>query len=222
MTKKKSLQKFTDIEKLETVTDIEQFIENNPERAKEVLNKLENIINDSYANKLGLEHKAIELMAKCYTLMNKEETANIIRNTTYEINHTIIGSFIHNYICENRGFPSIMTINQETGLSRQTVYSHINNGFSDRFNSVVKGKIEYMIPKALEKLYFIGIEDNNATALKHFIELSGYSSKNNTTNVNNYIQINNLKLSKEEFNQLPNETLLEIEKIVSNSIQKIT
>lgn len=217
MTKKKSLQKFTDIEKLETVTDIDQFIENNPERAKEVLIKLENIINDSYANNLGLEHEAVELLAKCYLILNEEQNARFVRNATYETNHTIIGSFIHNYICENRCFPSIMTIKQETGLSRQTVYSHINNGFSDKFNSLIKGKIEYMIPKALEKLYYIGIDDNNATALKHFIELSGYTSKNKTTNVNNYIQINNLKLSKEEFYQLPNETLLEIETLIKDS-----
>lgn len=222
MTKKKSLQKFTDIGKLETVKDIKQFVNNNPERANEVLNKLEKILNNSYANKLGLEFEVVELIAKCYALMNQENHAKFVRNATYETNHTIIATCIHNYICNNRCFPSIMTIKQETGLSRQTVYRHINNGFSDRFNSVVKGKIEYMIPKALEKLYFIGIEDNNATALKHFIELSGFTSKYNTTNVNNYIQINNLKLSKEEFNQLPNETILEIEKIVSNSIQKIT
>ena len=217
MTKKKSLQKFTDIEKLETITDIDQFIENNPKRAKKVLIKLENIINDSYANKLGLEHEAIELLAKCYLILNEEQNARFVRNATYETNHTIIGSFIHNYICENRCFPSIMTIKQETGLSRPTVYRHINNGFTDGFNSLVKGKIEYMIPKALEKLYYIGIEDNNATALKHFIELSGFTSKNKTTNVNNYIQINNLKLSKEEFNQLPNETLLEIETLIKDS-----
>jgi len=217
MTKKKSLQKFTDIGKLETIKDIKEFVKKNPERANEMIEKLEDLINKSYDEKLGLEHELVELIATCYTLMNNEEHSRLIRNITYETNHTIIGSFIHNYICENRCFPSIVTIKQETGLSRQTVYRHINNGFSDKFNSLIKGKIEYMIPKALEKLYLIGIQDNNATALKHFIELSGFTSKSNTTNVNNYIQINNLKLSKEEFNQLPNETLLEIETLIKDS-----
>jgi len=217
MTKKKSLQKVTDIGKLETIKDIREFVKNNPERSNEVLEKLRDLIKNSYAEKLGLEHEIIELIAKCYTLMNNEEHSNFIRNSTYETNHTIIGSFIHNYICENRCFPSIMTIKKETGLSRQTVYRHINNGFTDKFNIVVRGKIEYMIPKALEKLYLIGVQDHNATALKHFIELSGFTSKSYTTNVNNYIQINNLKLSKEEFNELPNETLLEIERLIKDS-----
>lgn len=220
MEKKKSLQKVTDIGKLKTVKDIKTFVKDNPERSNEVLEKLQALLNKSYADKLGLEHDIIELVSKCYLLMNDENSSTFVRNATYETNHIIIGSFIHNYIYENRYFPSIMTIKDETGLSRRTIYNHINNGFSDELNSVVKGKINYMIPKALEKLYLIGIRDNNVTALKHFIELSGFTSEKNTTNVNNYIQINNLKLSRDEFNQLPNETILEIETLISKTISK--
>tara|TARA_R110002033_G_C3895715_1_gene239402 strand:+ start:7409 stop:8071 length:663 start_codon:yes stop_codon:yes gene_type:complete len=220
MTRKKSLQKVTDIEKLKTVKDIREYVKDNPLKADEVLEKLQDLLNKSYAEKLGLEHEVVELVAKCYTLLNLESRAEFVKNTTYETNHTIIATFIHNHICNNRYFPSIMTIKKETGLSRQTVYRHINNGFNDKFNSVVRGKIEYMIPKALEKLYYIGVQDNNATALKHFINLSGITLENKTTNVNNYIQINNLKLSKDEFEQLPNETILEIENIISKSISK--
>lgn len=112
-----------------------------------------------------------------------------------------------------------MSIKQETGLSRLTIYNHIKNGFSDSLNSLVKGKIEYVIPSALEKLYLIGIQDNNNTALKHFSELSGYTSNRNETNINNFIQINNLKLSREEFNNLPQETILEVEQLISKNIK---
>ena len=214
---KKSIQKLTEIEKLETVKQMRDFLEINPERANEILDKLQILMNKSYAEKLGLEYSATELAVKCNELMNDNESAVYIRNVTYETNHTIIGNFIHNYVCENRCFPSISIIKEKTGLSRMTVYNHINNGFSDRFNSLVKGKIEYLIPKALEKLFYIGIQDNNAGALKNFIELSGYGKEIKTTNINNYIQINNLKLSKEDFNKLPKETLLEIEAIITSS-----
>lgn len=77
-----------------------------------------------------------------------------------------------------------------------------------------------MIPKALEKLYMIGVMDNNASALKQFIELSGYKSNKNETNINNYIQINNLKLSREEFDNLPKETILEVEELISKNINQ--
>lgn len=33
-----------------------------------------------------------------------------------------------------------------------------------------------------------------------------------------YFQINNLKISNEEFNQLPRETLMELEQIISKSL----
>ena len=74
-----------------------------------------------------------------------------------------------------------------------------------------------MTIKALEKLYLIGIEDNNPTALKHFIKLSGITA-NNTIQVNNFIQINNLKISNEDIKKLPFEDVLEIENIVSKTL----
>ncbi|WP_033961258.1 helix-turn-helix domain-containing protein [Psychroserpens jangbogonensis] len=215
MKKEKSLQKVTDIDKINTLKDIKGFVKANPERALEVIDKLQDLLNESYNEKLGLDYQIVELIAKCYTLANEKEHADFVRNLTYENNHTTIGICIHNHICENRCFPSIMTIKHETGLSRQTVYRHIKNGFSDNFNSLVKGKVEYMIPKALEKLYYIGIQDNNATALKHFIELSGATK---TMQVNNFIQINNLKLTKEDFNKLPHQDILEIESILSKTL----
>lgn len=219
MAKKKSLEKATDIKKINTVKEIREFVKANPQRANEVLQKLIDLLNKSYSDSLGIEDKVTELIVKCYTLLNRESEAKYIKNASYENNHTIISRCIHNFMCDNRCFPSIAGIIKETGLSRQTVYNHINNGFSDKLNKVVKGKIEYMIPKALEKLYLIGIEDNNAVALKYFLELSGISkNQNSSVDTNNYIQINNINLSKEEFNQLSEHTIIEIEQIISKEI----
>jgi hypothetical protein len=75
-----------------------------------------------------------------------------------------------------------------------------------------------MSTNALQKLYLIGVQDNNPTALKHFIQLSGLVSTNKTMQVNNYIQINNLKLSNEDIRKLPQEDILQIEKIVSKTL----
>jgi hypothetical protein len=110
------------------------------------------------------------------------------------------------------------TIANETNLSRQTIYNHLNNGFLDTHNKLVKGKNEIMSINALQKLYLIGIEDNNPTALKYFIQLAGLVFTNNTMEVNNYIQINNLKISNEDIKKLPFEDILEIENIVSKTL----
>jgi len=75
-----------------------------------------------------------------------------------------------------------------------------------------------MTTSAMEKLYLIGVQDNNATALKYFIQLSVVVS-NNSTHINNYIQINNLKITNEDFNRLPQQDILEIESILSKTLK---
>jgi len=76
-----------------------------------------------------------------------------------------------------------------------------------------------MASSALYKLYLIGVEDRNSNALKAFIELSGAVTKGSNT-VTNYIQINNLKLSTEEFNRLPQDVILEIEQVISQNLKR--
>lgn len=119
---------------------------------------------------------------------------------------------------EHRKFPTISTIANKINLSRQTIYNHLNSGFLDANNNLVKRKTEMMSFNALENLYLIGIEDRNPTALKHFIQLSGLVSSNSAMQVNNYIQINNLKISTEDIKRLPFEDILEIENIVSKTL----
>ena len=69
-------------------------------------------------------------------------------------------------------------------------------------------------PFAAESL---GVQDNNATALKIFIELVNKESYKANT-INNFIQINNLRLGNEDFQKLPKETLDKIEELISKQI----
>lgn len=220
MAKKKSLQKVTDIKNINTRKQLREFINDNPE--KNIIKSLLARMNNSYAKKLGEEDKLMNLIEELFLITKGKDNSDIItmKNVTYETNHTIITSFIHNNILENNCFPNIQNISKNTGLSRQTIYKHLNSGLKNKYNDIVKGKLEYMTLNAMAKLYLIGVQDHNATALKHFIELSKTTSQNNTTNINNYIQINNLKLSRDEFNQLPNETILEIETLISKTLSK--
>jgi len=77
------------------------------------------------------------------------------------------------------------TIQEETGLSRTTIHNHLKDGLLSKDNSLVKGKLEYMVSQALAQLYLIGVEDSNANALKAFIELSGAVNKVSSNTVNN-------------------------------------
>ena len=201
-TKKKSLQKLTDIENLKTPEKLTEYLTKNPNDWRMVMDNLQERINDTYQNKKGKEYALENLVVACQQFKNIEDAETDVRNTTYETNHSFITNCLHNYIIKHRCFPTMQTIANETGLSRTTIYKHLSDGIGNKYNRLVLGKLEYMTSSALASLYHIGINDRNATALKNFIELAG-NVKTSTSTINNYIQINNLKLSKEEFEKLP-------------------
>jgi len=215
MKQHKSLQKFTDYKSLNSISELKSYLTLKPENKYEVEKSLRERIEQAYSDDNINEFNLIEMLV---SITEDEDLKTDIRNTTYEVNHSIITSFIHNYLLEKRVFPTMSTIANETDLSRQTIYNHLNNGFLDTHNKLVKGKNEIMSMHALQKLYLIGIQDNNPTALKYFIQLSGLVSNNNTMNVNNYIQINNLKISNEDIKKLPIQDILQIEEIVSKTL----
>lgn len=216
--KGKSLQKLTEIEKLDSPTEVREYLEANPNECSKVIANLESRMTKSYKEKLGNENDVLMMAMECYKFRGQEELGEKVRNVTFEINHSLISQCMHNYILENRTFPTTQFITSHTGLSRTTVYKHFKDGLHHDFSKLVKGKLEYMATSALYTLFYIGVDERNASALKTFIELSGAINKRQSTTVNNYIQINNLKLSTEEFNRLPKETILEVEEIISKSI----
>ncbi|GGZ81813.1 hypothetical protein [Algibacter mikhailovii] len=72
-----------------------------------------------------------------------------VSNTTYDTNHNIITGCNHNYLIENRHFPSMSAIIEETKLSRQPVYNNLKTGLKAKHNSLVQGENEIMTMKAL-------------------------------------------------------------------------
>ncbi|WP_406683321.1 hypothetical protein N1F78_11570 [Seonamhaeicola sp. MEBiC1930] len=219
ITKVESIQNFTESDISEFFENSLVYIKGSKENASNALKILNVLLNETYEKKLGFDDAILNLCYACYKVL-EQPWEKYLRNSTYERNHGDISAFIHNTILDYGRFPNVSMIASETGLSRMTVHKHLKDGFDHKFNELLNGKIQYMIPKALEKLYLIGVENNNSHALKNFIELSGYKKPNNTTEINNYIQINNLKLSKEELEKLPHETILELENIISKAIIK--
>ena len=219
MAKKKSAQKLTVFDGLGTTEEVADYLEKNPKKYSQLKKYYHTKFHESYSEKNGLEYKYTKLIIACYEFNANDFETEKFRNITYEGNHSIISRCIHNYIVNNRCFPHIGTISHETKLSRTTIYKHLNDGLYSKDSGMVRGKIEYMVSSALSNLYLIGVEDRNANALKAFIELSGAVIKRPGT-VNNYIQINNLKITREQFEQLPEDVILEVEQVISKSFKR--
>lgn len=216
MEKKKSVQRLTVFEGIDTVEKVKDYLDNNPKDLTQLTQYFYKQLNETYQAETALEDKYLNLTVACHKYNNDIDSEEKIRNITYEANHQKITTCIHNYILEYRCFPMSVTIENETGLSRTTVYKHLKNGGFVEGNKLVKGKLQYMASHALSKLYLIGIQDRSVSALKSFIELSGATKK--TTEIINYIQINNLKITKEEFERLPEKSMVAIEEIISKNI----
>lgn len=213
MATEKSLQKFTQIK---NPADLKTHLNHSPGDAEDLEKVLRARLTDSYTNKLGEDTYLVEMIEECCRIQGVETN---LRNTTYEHNHYIITAEIQNYVTQEKMFPTSQQIAKKTGLSRQTVHNHLKEGSFVKHKSIIKDKLEFMATQALTNLYLIGLEKKSTSALKAFIELSGAVS--NQTTVNTYIQINNLKLTNEDFNLLPDKTLSKIEKIISKDLDML-
>jgi biotin operon repressor len=114
--------------------------------------------------------------------------------------------------------PTNTQISTATGLSRVTIDKHLKeNGVSiHKIEELDKYKLLNSI--AINRLYKIGMTENNTKALKMFIDYTGEPKK--TTINNNYIQINNTRIDSLLIDQLPEETRNQIEALILNNTLK--
>ena len=220
--KKKSLQKVTDLNTINNKTDLEIYINKHPDKLEELATYLQVKYNEYTFDNFDDEKsdKYFSLVCELGSLSNNSSFLDYWKNLVFERNRMNISACITNHILVNRTFPTVSWIAQESKVSRPTVYKHLKKGIgADGYNFITK-KLQYLTASALEKLYLIGVQDNNATALKIFIELANKESYKANT-INNFIQINNLKLDVEDFQKLPKETLDKIEELISKEIKTI-
>ncbi len=214
MNNKKSLQKVTGLEQIVDRKTFDDYIKNygpSDELIDYIYAQMSKAYLDDDMDESIYHDILVETFSRTPNLSHKAER---VRNLTYEVNQQIISACIHNYVREKGCFPQVTAIREKTGLSRTTIYRHLKLDDYSPANKLIKGKFEVMATMALEQLYKIGINENNHTALKSFIEL--VNGSNSAKYVNNYIQINNLQLTKEEFEQLPDEVILQIENLISS------
>lgn len=213
MNNKKSLQKVTGLEQIVDRKTFDDYIKNHGP-SDELIDYIYAQMSKAYLDDDMDESIYHDILVETFSRTpNLSHKAERVRNLTYEVNQQIISACIHNYVREKGCFPQVTAIREKTGLSRTTIYRHLKLDDYSPANKLIKGKFEVMATMALEQLYKIGVQENNHTALKSFIEL--VNGSNRTKCVNNYIQINNLQLTKEEFEQLPNEVILQIENLIS-------
>ncbi len=152
--------------------------------------------------KYGNEQQMVEHEGKC--------------NFTYQTNHKKIFNCINDAILKYRDMPTVTYVARETGLSRTTVHKHLNDEKEKGAGGDDMQQLRMLKSNAIKNLYKFGVEDRNPVALRSFVHLIDPKTKGMVTN--NYVQVNNLKISQEDILTLPQGLLKEIEEHLNPSL----
>ena len=210
----KSLQKFTETDKkismlLEkkkiTQNDIDTLL--NYEERRSLEKVLIQKINESKGDELEKLLKQIDEILPTDT-----------KNQLWENNHLLITVSMSKFIDEHGKMPTKSQIATDTGLSRQTVYKHLN-GFAEHplYSEQLK-QFKFMADRVLAKVIKLAGQGDVKAARLYFDVMGNLIShtSNDTLikNQNNYIQINGTILSQETIKQLSSEQLNTFETIL--------
>jgi len=217
---KQSLQKFTDFKELGKLKGKEFKVALlGLGDYMDYMNYLTDIIN-SKETAPEKKEKHIELLIKALKAVGDKSQAKEIKRLDYEDNEAKIKSYLHNWALTNNQFPNIANIAEGTGLSRTTVYKHLNNNKLKEVNTDGdKGTIKTLRAVALEKLLKLGIQNDDTKALGMFLRLTEDKKDNTPPKVvnNNYLIINKTVISQERIEALPDEAIEEIKNIIELS-----
>lgn len=221
---KKGLQKFTDFEKLETAEEFTELLETNKEKFNDLVKWLQVKVNEAvkkdtpdYCEVDRYFNRIEKIFPIAYPQKNKKEEIvglkNLKRQRWY-VNDQLIKNFINKQLLDYSYLPTNTDISSATGLSRVTIDKHIKEGKTNYTNDEVE-KYKMMNSKVINRIYKLGMTENNLKALKLFIDYTGEPKQ--TTINNNYIQINNTRIDSVLIEQLPIETRNQIEALILNN-----
>jgi len=217
--KKQSLQKLTEADKK---------IANLFAKSKILKSEVIGIFNDEEMNLLGqvLTKKLNEtkLEARDVLLYQVEEILpEDTKNQLWENNHFQIVQSMTKLLEDFGKMPTKNAIANATGLSRQTVYKHLN-GFAENplyFEQLQQFKI--MADRILGKVIKAASLGDMKAARLYFDVIGHYNAHSEKKVLikkqNNYIQINGTILSQEAIMQLNEKQLSKIEAILKTAIQ---
>jgi len=146
-----------------------------------------------------------------------------IKKDIWEINHQKVVNAISAYLTEYGFLPTQTTLAKQTGLSRQSIATHLKTyhdqpAFADHLEQLQLMKItvlERVLAQAVSgdlKAAKIFMDTINKTE-----ERPSSTTSNTIKQQNNYIQVNGLLISEEKLGQLSQEQLRQLETIFNSA-----
>ncbi len=142
------------------------------------------------------------------------------KSDIWEYNHSVINSAVSGYMRENGVMPAKNVIARQTGLSRQTVAKHFAAYKRHPEFTAEMEQFKFMAPNVLANVFKYALNGDMRAARLYFQMVGATNAQPAGTVINeqnNYIQINNTKLSQQNLEQLSAEQLKQIENIITNN-----
>jgi predicted transcriptional regulator len=168
------------------------------------------LLTEKYNNAKGKERDMIEKQMEGIT---SEQTKNQI----WAINHIRINASISKLIQTFNRMPSRDEISEDCGLSRQTIYKHLQDYSEHPLFKEEMNQYRFASIGLLARIYNMAL-NGDIKASKLFFNIVGNdaSPKQTIGTQNNYIQINGRILSQDIIKQLTPDKLIQIEEILKS------
>jgi hypothetical protein len=211
----KELKKVDENKRVQTIAEIQA-----------IFNKKLEALNLAYKNKEGfaIDSATKDLLTYLEKGLTKEHPIyNQMKNHTWQRNHLRILGCISDLMQKNNCMPSNTSIAIEAGLSEETVYKHLREFKEHELYKHEADKYQLLINRVLTTVFNLGVQ-GDIRACKIYLD---YFAANTTAPAQppleqtNYIQINNLKITSGELEQLPPATLQKIERLIKPPLIKI-
>jgi hypothetical protein len=108
-------------------------------------------------------------------------------------------------------------ISKEAGLSEETVYKHLREFKHHELYNHEADKFQLMVHRVLSTVFNLGVQ-GDIRACKVFLDYHTSNVGSPKFEQNNYVQINNLKITPSEIEQLPIATLTKIENLIKKPL----
>lgn len=222
MTKKKSLQKFTDFSTIKTLEDFQDLFDADPKEHSACIDWLRSELNKELAKSKHEDTTSIDKYFNRYekaisvngygTSTRVEEIKEEFKNQRWTVNEQLIIVALHDFTKEYLRTPTVIELAQTTGLSRTTVHKHlVNSDITKSYKQENKEILFKLRDKALSLIYAIGVRNSDVKTLVKFAELTDVKE---SKSIKNYIQINNTKIDNHFLENLPTEAQRQIEEII--------
>ena len=140
------------------------------------------------------------------------------KSDIWEHNHSAISSAVSRLMAKDGLMPTKNAIAEETGLSRQTVAKHFKEYKRHPEFTAEMEQFKFMAPSLLAHVYKHALS-GDMRAAKLYLQMAGTTGKQQAGTVvneqNNYIQVNNTILSRENLERLTADQLNQIESIIN-------